>query len=512
MLITETLWSNHAPLPLLAALQGLPLLAVPALLTLHRVGFRLAIVPASILFAFLELLLVLYLYHSYDATLGTMQFAEYVPLLGPLQYHAAIDGISVLFLLLNALLTLLVSIYIYARDLRPFTTHYSALFLIQASTASLLVTVDILWFALMSVVELGLIGYILKRWAVSADHDRALSSYLSYMGIGLASLMAAVLLLGWSYASATGEWSFDLLDLSRYRIPASTQALIFVFLFFGLGIRTPLFPMHGWLATVARHGNIALGPVLLLGLKVGVYGMIRFLLPLLPETVGAWHQYVVNLAVIGIFYAAFLAFMQANIRHLLAFAVISHTGIIMIGLFSLGRAGFTGAVLLSVTFGLATSGLLFMIGFIHSRTDTLLFSKLGGLIEPLPIIGATFLIAGLSIVGMPPTPGFDAAHLVLESAMSQSGALVTIAAALGNVVAAAFLLWAFQKAFMTPRADGRTSVVARANRAETTVAVMLIVVLLGAGFYSDPWLELIESSLRPLDHLYQPYLLSGESG
>jgi NADH-quinone oxidoreductase subunit M len=182
--------------------------------------------------------------------------------------------------------------------------------------------------------------------------------------------------------------------------------------------------------------------------------------------------------------------------------VVSHTSILVIGLFSLGTAAFQGAVMLSVDFGLAIVGLLLMTGFVYRRTRTALLPKLGGLFDRIPSIGVAFFVAGLSIVGMPGTPGFDAAHLMLESAIDRFGALVTIAAALGNVAAAGFLLWAFQRAFLSPRTEASTAAVEPATALERAIALMVILVLLGAGFYSEPWLQLVDTPLAALSERF----------
>jgi NADH-quinone oxidoreductase subunit M len=239
--------------------------------------------------------------------------------------------------------------------------------------------------------------------------------------------------------------------------------------------------------------------VFLLGLKTGVYGLLRFVFPLMPEAVLQWHPFVITFAVAGVFYAALLALLQVNLRRLLAFAVVSHTSLLVIGLFSLGELAFQGSVMLSVNFGLAITGLAFMSGLVYKRTGTMLLPRLGGLFDRIPIIGIAFLVAGLSIVGMPGTPGFDAVHLVLEDSMHRFGALVTIAAALGNVLAAGFLLLAFQHAFLAKRSEERPAKeVARASPMERLVAVLVILVLLGTGFFSEPWMELTEQSLAGL--------------
>jgi NADH-quinone oxidoreductase subunit M len=501
MPLSELNWSTQSDLPLLALLQLLPLLAA-ALVWVWRDGPR--VNRLGILAAGGELLLAIRLYGVYDPGVPGMQLAERQDLIGPLAYHAGVDGVSVLFVLLTALLCLLVLIYGPVRGLRPTASLFTAVFMVEATVMSLFVTLDLLWFTLVSGVQVGLIGCLLWRWATSADRDRVLVSFYQFMGTGMALLLAGTLVLGWHYGLASGgRWSFDLVDLSAYPVSGTHQAAIFFLLFYGLAVRTPLFPLHGWLPTMAEHGNIAVAPALLLGLKVGIYGLIRFVFPLVPEAVAYWSPFVVGFAVVGVFYAALLAMMQDNMRRLLAFAVVSHTGILVIGLFSLSHTGFQGSVILSVTFGLAIATLLFMTGLVYRRTRSSLMARMGGLFDQIPFLGITFLAAGLAIVGMPGTPGFDAVHLVLEAAIARYGALITIAAALGNVVAAGFLLWAFQKAFLGPLPDDLSpQSIERTNGMERLVAGLVLAVLLGAGFYAEPWMALID---RPLDGLGQLY-------
>jgi NADH-quinone oxidoreductase subunit M len=312
-------------------------------------------------------------------------------------------------------------------------------------------------------------------------------------------LLAGVLALAWVHHDVTGAaWTFDLFDLSGLEMPAKLGSVIFFLLFYGLGVRTPIFPLHGWLPTVAQHGNVAIAPALLLGVKIGVYGMVRFVLPLVPDAASHWAPYVVGFAAAGVFYAALLAFQQVQLRRLMAFAVISHTSLVIIGIFALDAIALQGGLLLAANFGLAATAMMLMTGFVYRRTRTTKLDKLGGLFDRIPAIGLTFLVAGLAIVGMPGTPGFDAAHLVLEAAIHRFGALPTVAAALGNVVAAGFLLWAFQRAFLAAAPEGSGKAVERALPLELIIAGILVMVLLVAGFHMSPWLDLVEAPMKAL--------------
>ncbi len=494
--MTELFWNASLSYPLLALLQLLPLLGAALLFSL---GERRGAVPLGRLLVALELLLAVYLYRQFDAASPALQFAERLDLLGPLGYHAAVDGVSVLFVLLTALITVLLSIYGLVRGLEAPGRLLAVVLAVEGVLMSLLTTLNLLWFTLASAVELGLVGYLLWHWATSPEKDMALARFYQFQGTGLLLLLLGTLVAGWNHADATGgHWSFDLLDLAAVSVDASLRSVVFFLLFYGLAVRTPLFPLHGWLPIVARHGNVAIAPAFLLGVKVGIYGLVRFVFPIVPEAVAQWHLFVAAFAAVGVFYAAFLAFLQTNMRRLMAFAVVSHTSLIVIGLFTLHPDALQGAILLAVNFGLAATAMLFMVGFVYRRTRTTAIERLGGLFDRIPSIGITFLVGGLAIVGMPGTPGFDAAHLVLEAAIETFGALPTVAAALGNVAAAGFLLWAFQRAFLTPAAAGTASAVERTLPMEFLVAATVLLVLLATGFYLEPWLKLVEVTLQTL--------------
>ena len=370
---------------------------------------------------------------------------------------------------------------------------------VEGVMMSLLVTLDLLWFALASGIELALVGYLVGNWSNSPQKGLAMRRFLQFQGVGLLMLLAGALIVAWAYRDATGQaWTFDLQVLAGQPISPQLGAVAFFLLFYGLGVRTPIFPFHGWLPTVAQHGNMAIAPTLLLGVKIGVYGLVRFVLPILPQVAAAWDPYVAGFAAAGVFYAALLAFQRVNLRSLIAFAVVSHTSLVIIGLFSLDALAFQGGLLLAVNFGLAATAMMLMTGLVYRRTHTTNLARLGGLFDRIPLLALTFLVAGLAIVGMPGTPGFDAAHLVLEAAIHRFGALTTVAAALGNVLAAGFLLWAFQSAFLAPAPAGHRAAVERATSMELAIAGVLVVVMLYAGFRMEPLLVMVDAPARVL--------------
>ena len=490
--LTEIFWNEQAALPLLFWLQALPLIGAAVVYALKE---RASAVLLGKVFALAELGLAIVVVSHINPLSPTLQLAERF---APLAYHVAVDGISLIFVLSTALLTFLMTLYGMSRGMISPGRLFAVLLLAEAGLVGMLVTVNIAWFAAFSALELWAVTFLLRRWASSRAEIQALARFVQYQAFGWVLFAAGCLVLGWGHADATGGfWSFDLFDLAEHLTAGKYQTAAFYLLFYGLAVRTPLFPLHGWLPNMAQHGLIAVAPALMVGVKVGIYGMLRFVLPLTPDAVQYWQPYVVGFAMAGVFFTAALAFQQTNLRRLLAFAVVSHTSLLVIGVFSLHESGIQGAVLLAANFGLAVTGMWFIVGFVFRRTGTTELNEVSGLFERIPFLAIAFLSFGLAIVGMPGTPGFDAAHLILEGSIDSFGALPTVATALGNVAAAGFLLWAFQRAFLSQARQGGHDV-DKTLPMEYVVCGIALAAMLTIGFFTEPWLYLTETASQAM--------------
>ena len=493
-------WTQQSAFPVLLFLQLIPLLGLAFSLLLKN---NRSLIPVGLAIAFLEFFTAIYLYYQYDATQHGFQFHEQFNLFGPLSYNMAVDGLSILFLLVTTLFSPLIIIYSRVRELNPASRFLPLIFAIQASLISLIITIDLLWFAVISIIQLSLVSLIFDRWATADGQILGRKRFVQFMYSGLLLLFIAVFILGWFYANATdGQWSFALPDLLKHRPDEQFRSLTFFFLFIAFAIRTPVFPVHGWLPYIAEHGTVAVVGVYLIGIKIGLYGILRYVFPLFSESAVEWQSLIITVAIVGVFYSAILALLQTNLRRLLAFAVISHSSLLIVGVFSLSHDAFIGSVMLAANLGIAITGMLFMMGFVFNRRNTLQLNKLGGLFDSIPFIGIVFFISGLSIIGMPGTPGFDAAHLLFESAIVNIGALPTMAMAIGNVVTAGFLLWAFQRAFLAPSQADNPGQVKVTTKMEYMLGSVVIFILLGAGFYMEPWFELIDTSMKSLSQYF----------
>lgn len=505
--VAELAWSVQPGFPVLSLLIAIPALTTAAALTARSARHASA---AGWLGAVTELALAVFVVIRFDASNQAFQFAEHVPFFPPFVHHLGVDGLNLLFIPLTALLTFLVLLYEEIVHERPPGLYIASVFAWEAALMGMFLSLDLLEFWFFAAMELLPALFILRRWSTGYDPRYAARIYRRFMIIGLGLMLSAVILLGWMHARIRGDWSFDYAALFNLPIPVLLQSVVFVLLFYGCSIRLAQFPFHGWWPLVAQHGTLATVGVFIIGLKAGIYVLARFTLPLLPDGVAQWGNLAVVLGVAGIFYGAVLALMQLGLRRLLAFAAISNTGMLVVGIFSLDTEGLSGTFLLSINFGVAACGMLFATGLVHRRARTTLLPRLGAMFERIPLSGLTFLIAALSTMAMPGTPGFDAAHLLLEGAIKAHDWNIAIAVAAGNVLTAAFLLRAFQQTFLAERKDQRIRVDERPlTRPEAALACIVCALLIGVGFHTAPWVALIHNSLSAtashyrVDHLGQ---------
>lgn len=486
--------------PLLSVLILIPLFGVIAALRTHQARTAFAV---GLTGAVAELILAALALARFQPHASGMQFVEQMTPLPWLNVHLGVDGLSILFLPLTALLTLFVMLYA-----QPYHQERSGVFVasvlaLETALMGMFTALNLLQFWLFALLEVIPATVLILRYGTSAGRVRATWQFVRSMAGGLLMLLAGILLLGWSHATVTnGEWSFDLSILSRTPTPERWQSFIFILLFTGLAVRLALFPLHSWLPIVAKHGTVAIGVVFLVGIKVGIYALLRFVLPLLPTAAQQWDGAVMALGLAGMVYGALLAFIRTDLRRLLAFAVISHTGALIAGLFSLTSSGLRGGLLLSLNLGLAASGLFIVAGWLYHHLGTTRFHRLGGLFDAAPLLGLTFLVAMLGSIAMPGTPGFEAAHLALEGVFESRGWGVAILAASGNVLAAGYLLWAYQRIFLARNPKGVTLSLVDLRSRELVVAGLLCAVIIGVGLYADPWIETISGAAENVARLF----------
>lgn len=492
-------WQAATFLPLLSTLTLLPLFSMAAVLWLkpdYKWHFALG-------GSLLNVLLSLYLLHVFDSDTPGIHLAESLDILG-IGYRVGVDGTNILFVPLAAILGFLALIYTLTTRHREDRLFMACILAYQAILIGAFVALNAMQFWFWCLLELLPVVLLTMSAGTGERRSQVVKTVLQHWLSALAMSLAGFLLLSFGLMQNGLDFSFDWLTLKHHHLAIPNETLIFLLLFFGFAVRMPLFPFHAWLPLLAEHGTVASAAIFLHGLKLGIYAVIRFILPLVPAAAEQWAHFVVSLGLLGIFYGALLALMQINMRRLLAFAVISHTGMLIIGVFSFNDFALEGSILLSAAYGLATAGMLFSIGLIYERTRTSFLPRLGGLFETNSTIGLLFLISALSTMVMPGTPGFDAAHLMLEGTIEEHGWLIATAISLGNVLAAGFLLWAFQRLFIArPKRWAQPySTTHHPVFKERIIAVVICGLLIATGFYTTPWLKFIDQEASEIGEFY----------
>lgn len=486
MTMTELLAIDQIGFPVLSLLIWLPILGGLAIWQLPDATRARG---AAMAVAGIEAVLVLMALLAFRTDTADLQLAEH---LGGF-YRLGIDGLSVLFLPLAAFLTLLCVIADEPRVRGDARQYYAAILglcgvLIGAFSAS-----DAVLFWVFVSLEAVPAWFLIRRFGVGEARDSVARDYAILMAVSSALMLIGIEFLA-GYAG-----SRSVLDLATSDIPAEAQGAIFLVLCIALGLRAPVFPMHGWLPRVLEHGPLVGVGVFLVGLKVGTYGFLRFVIAPMPEATAEWGWIMAGLGAVGALYGGTIALMQSNLRRLLAYASLSHMGVILIGIFSLNHYGIQGGLMQMLSIGAAVAGLYLLSGFIHTRVGAPTVSRMGDLVTRAPVLSGAFLIIALAAVGFPGTSGFNGEHLVVIGAY-QLHWLFAMATGASVVLTAAYFLRFFQRAFMAPRPDDDDALrFVDLDTRERTVAGAVVVLVMVVGLYTGPFIAMTETSVGALD-------------
>jgi NADH-quinone oxidoreductase subunit M len=412
-----------------------------------------------------------------------------------IRWHLGLDGIS---LFLVALTAGLFPISLAGPKVHDQPKSYMAwMLLLEAGCLGTFVALDLFVFFLMFEVVLVPMYFLIAGWGY-ANRAYASIKFFIYTLTGSAFLLVGILSLVF-LVSPSGHPTFDLIYLVRHAssLPETDQRLLFLAFIVAFAIKVPLFPLHTWLPDAHTEAPTA-GSVILAGvlLKLGTYGFLRFGLFLFPKAAVDLAPLLLTLAVIGITYGAIVATMQKDLKRLVAYSSVAHLGFIVLGIFAFTSQGLSGGVLQMVNHGLSTGALFLLVGMIYERRHTRQIAELNGLQKPAPVLAAVFLVVMLSSVGLPGLNGFIGEFLVLI------GTFITrrwwaVVAATGVILAAVYLLWAYQRVFHGVPSEANASFADMTWR-ERGVMLPLLIGIVFIGVYPRPVLDRIEPSVNHL--------------
>jgi NADH-quinone oxidoreductase subunit M len=406
-------------------------------------------------------------------------------------YVTGVDGVSLWLILLTTFLMPLsvLASWSVTRRAKPYFVFLLAL---ETGMLGVFAALDMFLFYLFWEASLVPMYFLIGMWGYGRRIYAAMKFFLFTLAGSLLMLVAIIFL----YFSTSGSPTFDYQSLLGTPLSLPTQRLLFLSFFASFAVKVPLVPLHTWLPDAHTEaptaGSVLLAAVLL---KLGAYGLIRFAIPLFPDAARELAPAVMALAIIGIVYGALVAIVQKDLKRLVAYSSVAHLGFVVLGLFVGTIQGMSGGILQMVNHGLSTGALFMLVGALYDRRHTRLIADFGGLARSAPVLAGVFLFVALSSLGLPGLNGFVGEFLVLLGTYLSYGWWV-VPAAFGIVLAAIYLLWAYQRVFHGElvRADNRT--LQDLGRREVVMLTPLLALILFIGVYPKPFLDRIEPAAQ----------------
>lgn len=460
---------------------------------------RVRIVAAAAMGA--ELLVAIALIGCFDRSDSGFQHVERGPWIPSLniEFLVGVDGISLLFLPLTVLLFIgvIVASWNFRRALPRL--YYSLLLLQLAATIGVYCALDTLLFFLFWELSLLPLYFLVSLWGVGPNRRFAAAKYTLIMLASGVPLLFGFVTLAFNHAQVSGAalpagLAFDLPTLLATPVSGSLQLIVFLLLLAGFAAKTPVFPLHTWLPALAMEGPVGVS-ALLVGLKLGVYGLIRFAVPLAPDIARELHWLLAGLGTVGILYGAVTALVQTNLRRMLAYAGLSHVGLVLLGIASFSIQGIEGALMQTLNFVLVAGGLFLLTSFLYRRTGSTDTVSLGGAIHSMPRLGGLFLLFLLAAIGVPGTSGFPAEFLLIVATLnSHTGA--GLAALFGAVIGAGYALGMYRRVFLGPQTNPAVAQAHDLRPAEFALALCYAAVIVTVGFWPSLVLDLIAPAAK----------------
>jgi NADH-quinone oxidoreductase subunit M len=485
--------------PILTTLIFLPLAGVLLLLLVpgKRTTLMRWIALVTSLAVFAVSLWMLAVFHPLDPGLQLAERVTWFEVAGfRVEYFVAVDGLSILLVLLTTLLMALALVSTWTAVTERVREFMIFFLLLEVGMTGVFLAQDLFLFYVFWEFTLVPMYFLIGMWGGERRMYAAVKFFL-YTMAGSVLMLLAILWLGLEGGS------FSLPDLiAGGNIPANTQFWLFLAFAAAFAIKVPMWPLHSWLPDAHVEAPTA-GSVILAGvlLKMGTYGFLRFNIPLFPQASLQLAPWIALLGVIGILYGALVSYPQRDVKKLVAYSSVSHLGFVMLGLFALNAQGIQGGLLQMVNHGLSTGALFLIVGIIYERRHTRELDAFGGLWKVMPLYAALTLIVALSSMGLPGLNGFVGEFTILLGSFG-SQALGTPwfagVAVLGVILTAIYILFMFQKMFLGPVRHEVNLSLKDVSWREVVTLAPLIVLIFWIGLYPKPFFHLMAASVDRL--------------
>jgi len=446
----------------------------------------------SVLQLLLSLFVLLRMEHSADPS--QVIDLSWIPSMG-IHFIAGIDGISAIMVLLTNLLVPFILLVNSKNTAQSGPGFYALVLFMQSALIGVFTALDGFLFYVFWELALIPVYFICLLWG-GPERKRITLKFFIYTMTGSLLMLVAFIII-YLHTPVPHSFSFQALAQAGKSLDPSLQGILFWLVFVAFAIKMPVFPFHTWQPDTYTDAPVQ-GTMLLSGimLKMGTYGLIRWLLPVLPLGIAAWGPTAILLSVIGIVYGAIIAMGQDDFKRLAAYSSFSHVGLIAAGILAMNTQAIQGAVIQMLSHGILVVALFYMIDLVEQRTGTRLLSALGGIRSQSPMFSAVFMLVVLGSVALPLTSGFVGEFLLIAGLYTYNPYLAAVAG-LTIILGAVYMLRAFRMALLgSPRQA--TQAFPEITSHEKLILYPLVLLVFAIGIYPKPLLDITEPAIKHL--------------
>jgi NADH-quinone oxidoreductase subunit M len=416
-------------------------------------------------------------------------------------YHLGVDGISLLFVLLNSFITVLIVIAGWSVIDSRVGQYYGAFLVMSGLLNGVFAALDAVLFYVFFEGTLIPMFIIIGVWG-GPNRVYAAVKFFLYTLLGSLLMLVAMLYL---YNKSGG--SFSIADWHKLPLPLAAQILLFFGFLFAFAVKVPMWPVHTWLPDAHTEaptgGSVVLAAILL---KLGAYGFVRFTLPILPDASRELAWLMIALSLVAIFYIGLVTLVQTDMKRLIAYSSISHMGFVTLGFFVFNAYGVEGGLVQMISHGFVSAAMFLCVGVLYDRMHTRMIGDYGGVVNTMPKFAAFAMLFAMANAGLPATSGFVGEFLVIMGAMKVSFWLALVAATT-LILGAAYTLWMYKRVIFGAVANDHVASLQDLNAREFAVLAALAIAVLFMGVYPLPFTEVMHASVNELlRHVASPKL------
>jgi len=444
--------------------------------------------------ALLGLLVTVPLYLGFDPKAGGLQFAEKALWIERLNahYHLGIDGISIWFVLLTALMTVLVVIAGWEVIEQKVAQYHAAFLILSGLMVGVFTAADGLLFYIFFEATLIPMYIIIGVWG---GPNRVYAAFKFFLFTLAGSLLMLIALI---YLYYTSGGSFDLFGWHRLPIPLAAQVLLFFAFFAAFSVKVPMWPVHTWLpdahVEAPTGGSVVLAAIML---KLGAYGFVRFSLPIVPDAARELDWFIITISLVAVVYIGFVALVQTDMKKLVAYSSIAHMGFVTLGFFIFNQIGVEGALVQMISHGFISGAMFLCIGVMYDRMHSRNIADYGGVVNTMPKFASFMMLFAMANCGLPATSGFVGEFMVILGAVKYNFWIGAIAATT-MILGAAYSLWMYKRVIFGEIANDHVRELADIGTREFMVLAVLALAVLWMGVYPKPFTDLMHVSVTDL--------------